>query len=306
MRRPSLERFARADPRSHRPNPDAAFAGLTKRSPSSCPGSSGSCWPRPRRIAIKVRLASNTTLTGALPSGPRIGRSQPSISAQQDVPDRFLISQKLYGRDREVAELLRAFDETCEGRTGLMLVSGYSGIGKTSLIHELYKPIVRQRGYVHRRQVRSGRAEHPVRCTHAGIPQPGLAAARRERRASGGVARRGCPMRWAPTAASWRRSSPRSSSIIGKQARAAAPLEPTEAQNRFRLCLQRFVSALARTRTSAGRVPRRPAVGRRRDARPARTPLLTGPGIQPLAADRRVPRQRGRRQPICSRGRRVA
>src|SRR5206468_3966567 len=67
--------------------------------------------------------------------------------AQQDVPDRFLISQKLYGRNRELADLLRAFDETCEGRTALMLVSGYSGIGKTSLIHELYKPIIRQRGY---------------------------------------------------------------------------------------------------------------------------------------------------------------
>src|SRR4030095_9535096 len=67
--------------------------------------------------------------------------------AQQDVPDRFLISQKLYGRNREVADLLCAFDETCEGRAGLMLVSGYSEIGKTSLIHELYKPIVRQRGY---------------------------------------------------------------------------------------------------------------------------------------------------------------
>src|SRR5204863_9624431 len=67
--------------------------------------------------------------------------------AQQDVPDRFFISQKLYGRHREVADLLRAFDETCEGGTALMLVSGYSGIGKTSLIQELYKPIVRQRGY---------------------------------------------------------------------------------------------------------------------------------------------------------------
>src|SRR5439155_3956585 len=44
--------------------------------------------------------------------------------AQQDVSDRFLISQKLYGRHREMADLLRAFDATCEGGIALFLVSG--------------------------------------------------------------------------------------------------------------------------------------------------------------------------------------
>ena len=42
---------------------------------------------------------------------------------------------------------MAAFDGACEGRAALVLVSGYSGIGKTSLISELYRPIVRQRGY---------------------------------------------------------------------------------------------------------------------------------------------------------------
>lgn len=66
---------------------------------------------------------------------------------QHDVWDRFVIPQTLYGRDRELASLLEVFDRTCAGRSSLMLVAGYSGIGKTSLVQELYKPLVRQRGY---------------------------------------------------------------------------------------------------------------------------------------------------------------
>src|SRR4029434_3556786 len=64
----------------------------------------------------------------------------------QDATDRFLIPQRLYGRDREVGRLREAFDRACAGPSGLVLVSGYSGIGKTSLIQELYRPIARERG----------------------------------------------------------------------------------------------------------------------------------------------------------------
>jgi AAA ATPase domain len=78
------------------------------------------------------------------------GQVAPFTLGQRDVPDRFLISQKLYGREREVAALLGAFDRVCQERAApasMMLVAGYSGIGKTSLIQELYKPIIRERGY---------------------------------------------------------------------------------------------------------------------------------------------------------------
>ena len=78
--------------------------------------------------------------------------------AQRDISDRFQIPQKLYGREEEVATLLAAFDRVAnpseatldEGKTGgveLMLVAGYSGIGKSSLVQELYKPITARRGY---------------------------------------------------------------------------------------------------------------------------------------------------------------
>ncbi|MEH2025994.1 trifunctional serine/threonine-protein kinase/ATP-binding protein/sensor histidine kinase [Nostoc sp.] len=67
--------------------------------------------------------------------------------AQRDVCDRFIIPEKLYGREHEVETLLKAFDRITNNQTELMLVAGFSGIGKTALVNEVHKPIVRQRGY---------------------------------------------------------------------------------------------------------------------------------------------------------------
>jgi predicted ATPase/transcriptional regulator with GAF, ATPase, and Fis domain len=64
----------------------------------------------------------------------------------RDVSDRFTIPQRLYGREEETETLLSAFERAGPGRARLMLVSGYSGVGKTSLVQEVHKPIVRQRG----------------------------------------------------------------------------------------------------------------------------------------------------------------
>ncbi|MEG4987001.1 AAA family ATPase [Microcoleus sp. BR0-C5] len=65
----------------------------------------------------------------------------------RDVCDRFLIPEKLYGRETEVQILLNAFDRVANGTSELMLVAGFSGIGKTAVVNEVHKPIVRQRGY---------------------------------------------------------------------------------------------------------------------------------------------------------------
>ncbi|MEH2304172.1 trifunctional serine/threonine-protein kinase/ATP-binding protein/sensor histidine kinase [Nostoc sp.] len=67
--------------------------------------------------------------------------------AQRDVCDRFIIPEKLYGREHEVETLLKAFDRVTNNQTELMLVAGFSGIGKTALVNEVHKPIVQQRGY---------------------------------------------------------------------------------------------------------------------------------------------------------------
>ncbi|MGF2034720.1 MAG: trifunctional serine/threonine-protein kinase/ATP-binding protein/sensor histidine kinase [Nostoc sp. CmiVER01] len=66
--------------------------------------------------------------------------------AQQDICDRFIIPDKLYGREPEVETLLQAFERVSQGTTEMMLVAGFSGIGKTAVINEVHKPIVRQRG----------------------------------------------------------------------------------------------------------------------------------------------------------------
>ena len=91
---------------------------------------------------------------------------------QHDVSERFPIPQKLYGREWEIQTLLQAFDRvnspleepilspvlslveglSKEGQGGvspieMVLVAGYSGIGKSSLVNEIHKPIVEKHGY---------------------------------------------------------------------------------------------------------------------------------------------------------------
>ncbi len=65
-----------------------------------------------------------------------------------DPLDRFQLPQRLYGRDAHVATLLRSFERILqEGQSELILVRGYSGIGKSSVVHALREPVVRRRGF---------------------------------------------------------------------------------------------------------------------------------------------------------------
>ncbi|MBO3462984.1 trifunctional serine/threonine-protein kinase/ATP-binding protein/sensor histidine kinase [Aetokthonos hydrillicola Thurmond2011] len=65
----------------------------------------------------------------------------------RDICERFLIPEKLYGREAEVQTLLNAFERVAGGSAEFMLVGGFSGIGKTAVVNEVHKPIVEQRGY---------------------------------------------------------------------------------------------------------------------------------------------------------------
>ncbi len=77
----------------------------------------------------------------------RKGRIEPSALGERDTPDRLLIPEKLYGRAREVETLLAAFDRVvASGGPELVLVSGYSGVGKSSVVNELHKALVPPRG----------------------------------------------------------------------------------------------------------------------------------------------------------------
>jgi|GEM_PF-3192077 len=64
-----------------------------------------------------------------------------------DASDRLRIPQKLYGRECEIESLLYVFEQAAEGSTHYVAVRGYSGIGKTSLINEVQKPITARRGF---------------------------------------------------------------------------------------------------------------------------------------------------------------
>ena len=66
---------------------------------------------------------------------------------ERDLCDRLLIPEKLYGREDEVQSLLDTFERVAKGSSELMLVAGFSGIGKTAVVNEVHKPITRQNGY---------------------------------------------------------------------------------------------------------------------------------------------------------------
>ena len=66
---------------------------------------------------------------------------------EDDAPDRLWIPEKLYGRAREIETLHTSFDRVvASGTPELVLVSGYSGIGKSSVVNELQKVLVPLRG----------------------------------------------------------------------------------------------------------------------------------------------------------------
>lgn len=90
--------------------------------------------------------------------------------AGTDVPERFRLPQKLYGREDNLKQLMAAFDQAYDGMS-LALVSGLSGTGKSSLINELYKPVTARKCYFIR-----GKFDQ----LHRDIPYSGLRSALRD------------------------------------------------------------------------------------------------------------------------------
>lgn len=75
------------------------------------------------------------------------GEVKPFPIAGKDVPDRFQIPQKLYGREHETETLLDIFETVCKGDKEMATVSGQPGIGKSVVVHEIQKPVVAHRGF---------------------------------------------------------------------------------------------------------------------------------------------------------------
>ncbi len=72
---------------------------------------------------------------------------EPVAIGAHDMPERLRIPQKLYGRDREIDALLAAFARVTGSATELVLVAGFSGIGKSALVHEIHEAIAERRGF---------------------------------------------------------------------------------------------------------------------------------------------------------------
>ncbi|KAA2238268.1 AAA family ATPase [Salinarimonas soli] len=75
------------------------------------------------------------------------GRIETFRLGESDLPDRFILPERLYGREAEIRSLVGAFERVAlNGEPEIVLVSGYPGIGKSSLVSELHKVLVPARG----------------------------------------------------------------------------------------------------------------------------------------------------------------
>ncbi|WAS95277.1 AAA family ATPase [Nannocystis punicea] len=171
----------------------------------------------------------------------RIGSFSPG---QYDRRDLFEIHQKLYGREEDIRTLIESFDRVLQGKRAIVLVSGYSGIGKSSLVQEILKPLAREKGYYI-----SGKYDQHNRDTpYSAIVQAFDSLVRQllsesEERIT----------KWRGAILDALGSNgqvicdvlPCLKHMLGEQAPVPA-LGPVEAQNRFNLYFQKFVAVFAR------------------------------------------------------------
>jgi histidine kinase len=83
------------------------------------------------------------TLAGVV----RKGESTASfVPRSMDRSGRFTKTQRLYGRENEIAKLIRWYEELTQKKSMLVLVAGYSGVGKSAVIKQIQQPITQKRG----------------------------------------------------------------------------------------------------------------------------------------------------------------
>ena len=173
------------------------------------------------------------------------GRIDPFPLGAHDTSDQLLIPEKLYGREREIDALLAAFDRVvANGTSELVLVSGDSGVGKSSVVNELHKVLVRPRGLF-----AAGKFDQYKR----DIPYSTLAQAFQDLvrlllgKSEGELARWRDALREAlgPNGQLMVDLVPELKLIIGNQA-PVPELPPQDAQRRFQLVFRRFLSVFAR------------------------------------------------------------
>jgi predicted ATPase/signal transduction histidine kinase/GAF domain-containing protein/ActR/RegA family two-component response regulator len=172
------------------------------------------------------------------------GRIDPFALGAQDASDQLMIPERLYGRESEIDALLTAFGRVVtQGTPELVLVAGYSGVGKSSLVNELHKVLVPPRGLF-----ASGKFDQNMRDT----PYATLAQAFQMLVRQLLVKSKAEMDQWgtalaeavAPNGDLIVNVIPEVEFIIGKQP-PVPDLPPQEAKNRFQMTFRRFVGVFA-------------------------------------------------------------
>src|SRR6202051_179881 len=163
---------------------------------------------------------------------------------EHDGSERLLIPERLYGREREIDALLAAFDRVvADGATQLLLVSGYSGVGKSSVVNELHKALVPLRGLF-----ASGKFDQYKRdIPYATLAQAFQTLVRQilaKSEAEVGQWREALQSAVGPNGQLIVNLIPEVEFIIGKQP-PVPDLSPQDAQNRFQMVFRRFLGAFA-------------------------------------------------------------
>jgi predicted ATPase len=172
------------------------------------------------------------------------GYIHPFPLGMDDSSDRLLIAEKLYGREREVETLVAAFDRVVTlGAAELVLVSGYSGIGKSSVVNELHKVLVPPRGLFAAGKFDQYKRDVPY-ATLAQAFQTMVRQILVKGEAEVDHWRRGLLEALGPNGQLVVNLIPELEFIIGKQP-PVAELPAQEARGRFQLVFGRFLSAFA-------------------------------------------------------------
>src|ERR1700704_3865098 len=164
---------------------------------------------------------------------------------QQDASDRLLIPERLYGREREIDTLLAAFDRVVKsGAPELVLVSGYSGIGKSSVVNELHRALVPPRGLFASGKFEQYQRDIPYSTlaqAFQGLVRPILSKSEAELSRS----RDAFVEALGPNARLMVDVVPELKLILGDQP-PVPELPPQDAQRRFQLVFRRFLGVFAR------------------------------------------------------------
>ena len=164
---------------------------------------------------------------------------------EHDTSDRLLIPEKLYGRASEIEILLASFDRVVAGgRTELVLVSGYSGIGKSSVVNELHKQLVPRRGLFASGKFDQYKRDIPYATlaqAFRSLVRPLLSKREQELR----IWRDAIQEALGPNALLIVDLVPELTLIIGDQP-PVPDLPPQDAQRRFQLVFRRFIGVFAR------------------------------------------------------------